>query len=281
MYDDILIDAFSVKEKIITENVVLLDTSWHLPTSERNAKKDYENGHIENAYFFDIDAMSQPDSAYPHTMPPSDWFAEKMGILGFSDKDHYILYDQSPLFSSARVWWMLKNFGANNVQILNGGLNSWIEAGFSLSMQAPSARDKATFCASSMQRSCVYYQDVYEALTNDAIQILDARSPARFSGKADEPRPGISSGHMPSALNLPFNLLLDDNGCMKPASELEAIIEELGVSKSKPIITSCGSGVTAAVVFLALTCLGYDDVSLYDGSWTEWASTENAPIIKG
>ncbi len=281
MRNDILIDAVSVKNKIDTENVILLDTSWHLPTSDRNAKIDYENGHIENAYFFDIDAMSQPDAPFPHTMPSHDWFAEKMGSLGFSDQDHYILYDQSPLFSSARVWWMLKNFGANNVKILNGGLKAWTDAGFYLTDQAPASRNKVEFSLKNKEYSCIYYQDVHKALDQENIQILDARSSGRFSGSADEPRPGLSSGHMPGALNLPFNVLLDDNGYMKPASELEAIIADLGILKTNQIITTCGSGVTAAVIFLALTCLGYNDINLYDGSWTEWASTEKAPIIKG
>lgn len=254
----------------------IIDASWHLPTEQRDAALEYKQSHIAGAQFFDIDAISDQTSALPHMMPSADQFAASVGAMGISNSDTVVVYDASGVFSAARVWWMFRSFGHKNVLVLNGGLSAWQSAGHPVTSVTVSPEAK-TYSATLDADQIV----AAEQILPSGKQILDARAPARFHGEAPEPRAGLRSGHIPGAQCLFFKSLLTPDNRLKPKAELEMVFQDAGVDLAKPIITSCGSGVTAAVIVMALTELGVTDVALYDGSWTEWGSREDLPIETG
>ncbi len=262
-------------ESKLTE-VSVVDGSWHLPTENRDGKAEYLEGHIPGAVFFDIDRISAPGDL-PHMMPTASNFSTSAAALGLGRDKTVIVYDTKGLFSAARVWWMLRVSGFTDVRILDGGLPAWLKAGMSLEQGAVSVDH--TDCVVELDAAAsVDSAQVLAASNNDNAQILDARSQGRFDGVDPEPRAGLRGGHIPGSLCLPFTRLLED-GKLKPNDLLREAFAAHGVVENKPVITSCGSGVTAAILTLGLHCIGRDDTALYDGSWTEWGGRSDLPVV--
>jgi len=266
--------------------LLVLDCSWHLPTSNRDAGSEFNNACIDGAQFFDIDAISKLDSTLPHMLPPADQFENMVRKLGVTADSHIIVYDTAGLFSAARVWWMFRVFGHAKVQVLDGGMPAWLDAGGRLTkglkVDLESEDNVANKSEPDNQFKAVLdpyrvanKREVLQASNDKNILILDARSRARFNGEVAEPRAGLASGHIPNSQCLPFTDLLE-NGYLRDRVALENMLQSLGVSpqdiatKKQTIITTCGSGVTAAVISLALEVSGLGLQRLYDGSWSEW-----------
>ncbi|MFN3890219.1 MAG: 3-mercaptopyruvate sulfurtransferase [Beijerinckiaceae bacterium] len=255
--------------------VAVIDASWYLPAMQRDAKSEYAAAHIPGAVFFDVDAISDRSTDLPHMLPREADFAAAMGVLGVSEDMEIVVYDGAGLFSAPRVWWTLTIFGARKVHILDGGLPRWLAEGRPTeSGEANPA--PAAFRARFDRAAVASFEDVREALTQRSAQVADARPAARFRGEAPEPRPGVSSGHMPGAQSLPASDLIA-GGRLKPPDALLAEFARAGVDPDAPLITSCGSGVSAAIINLALAAAGKPRARLYDGSWTEWV-VRNGPI---
>ncbi len=274
--DSPLVSPQWVAQQLGSPDLAILDASWHLPAAGRDPRAEFTQGHIPGAVFFDIDAISDPASGLPHMLPDAPSFAKAMGALGVSDNMTIVVYDSLGVFSAPRAWWSLQTFGVRKLYMLDGGLPAWRAAGLPIE-SGEAEPEPAIFNAQLNSGAVASIEDVAAALKNDTAQVADARSAERFSGAAPEPRPGLPSGHMPGARNLPIGKLIA-NGRMKPPADLLAAFHEAGLDPDAPIITSCGSGVTAAVINLALACAGKPAPRLYDGSWTQWASTPNAPI---
>jgi thiosulfate/3-mercaptopyruvate sulfurtransferase len=237
----------------------------------------YLAAHIPGAIFFDIEALSDHTTQLPHMLPTAEAFAHNMSALGIADNGTIVIYEQESVFSAPRAWWMLRTFGAQHVHILDGGLRAWIEANLPTE-SGPVHRAAASFHAKLNHEAVKDLAQLKEKITNHQ-QILDARSAARFSGTAPEPRPGLSSGHMPGATSIPFNDLVED-GRLKPADKLQQLFTAKKIDLQQPITTTCGSGVTAAVLALGLAVIGAKNVSLYDGSWAEYAQQPDSIIEK-
>ncbi len=260
-------------------NVRVVDASWHLPPTGRNGSEEYVKAHIPNAVYFDIDVCATAGDL-PHTLPSPEAFAQYVGKLGISELDHVVVYDANGWFSAPRVWWMFRHFGCASVSVLDGGFVAWIEQG--LHTESGEASPKATTFKTSEPRGntfkVVRASDVLEASQTGMSQIVDARPAARFHAQEKEFRPGLRSGHIPNSQNIPI-AELTENGRLKSDDALKQIFDEAGMTGSKPVISSCGSGVTAAVLLLAMEKIGFSDLSLYDGSWSEWGSLEALPIV--
>lgn len=261
-------------------DVRVLDGSWHLPSEGRDARAEFEAQHIPGAAFFDIDEISDDRSTLPHMAPPMEKFVSRVRKLGVGDGHRIIVYDATGLFSAARVWWLFRYFGHPEVAVLDGGLPKWVAEGRAVEDLPSQPRDRH-FTPRQQSMLIKDVTQVSEALKLNSAQVLDARSPTRFRGEEPEPRAGVRPGHMPGATNVHYRTLLDENGVMKSPDALRAVFAAAGVDLSKPIITSCGSGVTAAILNLALTQLGHRDHALYDGSWAEWGSSEMLQVETG
>ena len=260
-------------ERIKSPDISIIDCSWHLPTAKRDAKTEFLVEHIPGAQFFDIDMISDTESTLPHMLPKPEKFASHVRKMGIGDGKKVICYDSVGLFSAARAWWMFKVFGHDDVAVLDGGLRKWKAENLLLEDGPPLKPQERHFTArfqSMMVRD--------KAEVKKALQVADARSPGRFRGEEPEPRPGVRAGHMPGAKNVHYAALLNADGTLKPESELAKIFETAGIDIAKPVITSCGSGVTAAILSLALTMLGAKNHALYDGSWVEWGSATDTPV---
>jgi thiosulfate/3-mercaptopyruvate sulfurtransferase len=270
-----LVSTDWLAERLGNADVALVDGSYHLSTTNRDAHAEYLAGHIPGAVFFDIEEIADHSTDLPHMLPGPDQFAKAVGALGIGDGDTVVVYDALGLFSAPRVWWTFRIFGAQKVFILDGGLTAWkaenraLEAG-------PVVRKPRSFTASMDTNAVAIVDEVLLALSAHVPQVVDARSAERFAGTAPEPRPGLPSGHMPGAFNVPSAKLVE-NGRLIPAERIVATFEQAGVDVNKPIITTCGSGVTAAILWFALDAIGKRPQSLYDGSWTEWASRPDLP----
>lgn len=264
-------------EHIFDADIQVLDARMLPPGEEhRDIVNEYRAGHLPGAVFFDIEALSDHTSPLPHMMPRPEAFAVAMRELGVNSDKHLIVYDEGNLFSAPRAWWMLRSFGVENVSILAGGLADWKREEFPLqqgNVELPEGEFEVNFDPLTIKR----LTDVLLVSHEGTAQLVDARPAARFNAQMDEPRPGLKRGHIPGALNVPWVDLVE-NGQLKTTDELSEIFERQGVSFERPIIASCGSGVTAAVVVLALTTLGVNGVSLYDGSWSEWGARSDLPV---
>ena len=262
--------------------VVVFDASSHLPTVGRNSREEFLAAHIPGAQRFDIDRIADPDSQLPHMVPTPDHFAAHMRSLGLTNDDHVVMYDDSDVKSAARGWWMMRLFGHATVSILDGGLAAWKSAGGTLDSGPPDDRQAGNFTA--RPAAGVGAVDMAALLagigSGTAGQILDARAAARFAGAAPEPRKGLRAGHIPGSRNLPFTDLLNEDGTYRDAHSMRNLFAATGITPDSPVVTSCGSGVTACVLAVGLHLLGNEAVSVYDGSWTEWGASD-APIETG
>jgi thiosulfate/3-mercaptopyruvate sulfurtransferase len=263
-----------------TPDIRIVDASSFMPGSDRDARGEYDAGHIEGAVFFDINEICDTASPLPHMMPSAEKFASRVKKLGLGDGLRIVVYDSLGIFSAARVWWMFRHMGHEDVVVLDGGLPAWIAAGHSLEDMPPVARERHF----TVRRRADLIRDmaqVRDKLETGSAQVVDARSAGRFAGSVPEPREGLPSGHMKGALNLPFSTVLNTDGTLKDIASLSDTIRTAGVDLSMRIVTTCGSGVTACVLALALARLSRWDVPVYDGSWAEWASTAGNEIVTG
>lgn len=264
-------------EHIDDPEVQILDARMAPPgQDDRDIPAEYRAGHVPGAVFFDIETLSDRNSAYPHMMPRAEAFAVAMRELGVSHDKHLIIYDEGTLFSAPRAWWMLKTFGVDNVSILAGGLSGWQREGGLLQRGDVTLPD-SDFSAKFDSHAIIRLTDVLLASHEKSAQIIDARPAPRFNAEVDEPRPGLRRGHIPGACNIPWNELVFE-GELKTTDELETIFSQKGINLNEPIIASCGSGVTAAVIVLALSTLGVKNIALYDGAWSEWGARDDLPV---
>jgi len=274
---DPLISPAALAHRLGAPGLRLVDASWHL--DGRDGRPDFEAARLPGAVFFDLEASSDQDSPLPHMLPPAGVFAARMGALGLGETDEIVVYDTVGVRSAPRVWWMLTVMGAANVRVLDGGLPAWIAAGLPVESGPAPAPRPATFLA-TLDEAAVVALDGMRAALAGGEQVVDARAAERFHGRAAEPRAGLRSGHMPGALNLPFPGVLQPDGRMKSADALDAAFRSAGLDPDRPVITSCGSGVTAAILTLALARMGRPS-RLYDGSWAEWGGRDDTPVETG
>jgi thiosulfate/3-mercaptopyruvate sulfurtransferase len=258
----------------------ILDASWYLPDQNRDAKAEYAAGHIPGARFFDIDEISDQRSSLPHMAPPPEKFISRLRAMGVGDGHQVVVYDGAGLFSAARVWWTFRLMGKQDVAVLDGGFPKWKAEGREVEDMPPVIKDR--HMTTSRQNHLVKdVTQVAHAAKLGEAEIVDARSAARFRGEVPEPRAGLRSGHIPGSKNVPYATMLNGDGTMKPPAELRAVFAAAGVDLEKPVITSCGSGVTAAVLSLALERIGHRNHSLYDGSWAEWGMYDDLAVATG
>jgi thiosulfate/3-mercaptopyruvate sulfurtransferase len=260
--------------------VRVVDASWYMPDEHRDPSNEFLVEHIPDAVFFDIDEIADHSTDLPHMMPPATQFAVEAGKLGLGGNAAIVVYDGSGIFSAPRVWWALRVMGRNNVFVLDGGLPKWKREGRPLQSGSANAKDLA-FEATPIPSLTRDYDAVRAHLQAGDAQLIDARSASRFSGEEKEPRPGLKSGHMPGAVNLHWRSVLTPDGTLRDDTALRHIFAEKGIDLRAPIVTTCGSGISAAILMLALSKLGAAQAALYDGSWAEWGSRDHAPVATG
>jgi len=279
---DALVTTAWLADHLDDPAVVVLDGTYHLPTAKRDADAEFPEGHIPGAQRFDIDAVCDPADPLPHMVPTAEAFAAAVGALGISNDTLVVVYDVYGLQSAARTWWMFRLFGHDKVAVLDGGLPKWTAEGRTLETGQAKPRPAAVFVPSLRPDLVKSRADVLAAIDDADVQIVDARAAGRFTGEEPEPRPGMRSGHIPGSRSLPFTTLLaKETREVLSADDLAARFDAAGLDPAKPVIASCGSGVTACVIALAAHRLGHPDMAVYDGSWSDWGSRADTPIDSG
>jgi thiosulfate/3-mercaptopyruvate sulfurtransferase len=259
----------------------IVDATWFMPDDPRRGIDEFRKGHIPGAVFFDIDAIADHATPLPHMLPKPEAFAKAAGLLGLTRGSGIVVYDGQGLFSAPRVWWSLRTMGYRDVSVLDGGLPAWVAEGRPIETGSHKPRSVPAMETRFEPELVRDLGQVRVALADGTAQVIDARPAARFRGEAPEPRPGLRGGHMPGACSLPSVSVLGPDGRMKPRGELAEAFAQAGVDLARPVITTCGSGVSAATLALALAVLGHDRAAVYDGSWTEWGGRDDTPVATG
>ncbi len=275
-----LVSTDWLADHLTSSDLRLFDASWFLPNVARDARAEYEAQHIPGARFFDIDDIADRRSDLPHMLPPVEKFLSRVRALGVGDGHQIVVYDSIGIFSAPRVWWTFRAFGKTDIAVLDGGLPKWLAEGRPVTEAPPNIRDRHMIVDVQPDR----VKDVTEVAAAAKLgdwEIVDGRAADRFRGEAPEPRPGLRMGHIPGSKNLPWASLLHDDGTMKDPASLKALFEAAGVDLSKPVISSCGSGVNAAILDLALTRIGHERHAVYDGSWAEWGMYNDLAVATG
>jgi thiosulfate/3-mercaptopyruvate sulfurtransferase len=273
---DAIVSTTWLAEHLDAPDVRVVDASWYLPTENRDPKAEYAEGHIPGAVYFDIDEICDTASPLPHMLPSAEKFTSRVRRLGLGDGARIVIYDGGPLMAAARVWFMFRVFGHRDVSILDGGFTKWKAEGLPVEDMPPMSRERH-YTARLNTMMLRDMEQMRANLNSGREQVVDARSPGRFAGTEAEPRPGLRGGHIPGALNVPFRSLLAPDGTLLKPDQMTAVFEKAGVDLTKPVVGTCGSGVSACVVLLALHVLGHRKTALYDGSWAEWGSIEALP----
>jgi thiosulfate/3-mercaptopyruvate sulfurtransferase len=261
-------------------DVKVVDASWYMPDQKRAPGREFETSHIPGAVFFDIDGIADHASGLPHMMPSAEEFGRAVGALGLGNNDTIVVYDGSGIFSAPRAWWALRSMGHASVFVLDGGLPKWKSEGRPV-VGGKAAPRAARFQSRPEAAIARDYEAVLAHLKADDAQIVDARSASRFTGEEKEPRAGLKSGHMPGAVNLPWRALLNHDNTLKDDEDLRRLFAEKGIDLNAPIVTTCGSGISAAILMLGMEKVGAANVALYDGSWAEWGGRDGAPVATG
>lgn len=272
-----LIQPATLQNMIGQPNLVLLDATYFLPNEAQDAKANFATAHLPGACFFDLDKIADTHSPLPHMLPTAEVFAEEVSTMGIGDETKVVVYDQRGIFSAPRVWWMFRVFGHNNVYVLDGGLPAWIKAGGAIANGTQASTQAQNFTSRFQPQMLRSLADIQANLNTHEAKLLDARAAARFHAQTPEPRPGMRSGHIPGAINIPFSALLED-GHYLPAERLRQIFHASGIDGTSPLIASCGSGITACVITLGLVLADLPEAAIYDGSWAEWGGRNDTKI---
>jgi thiosulfate/3-mercaptopyruvate sulfurtransferase len=277
---DVLVTTDWLAKEIGASDLRIVDATWFMPDSGRSAAAEYEGGHIPSAVFMDLEELADANSTLPNTLPPAEKFASRMQSLGLGDGSRIVVYDDSPFKSATRAWWMLTLFGAHDVAVLDGGIAKWKAEGRALETGKPALRHRH-FTVWKDDKGVKAKADMLANLHSKEAQVVDARGAGRFTGEEAEPRADMASGHIPGSRNLPYGNLYNADGTWKRGDALLAAFADAGVDMTQPIITTCGSGMTAAVVLFGARLAGKKDVALYDGSWSEWGLDKDTPKSTG
>lgn len=278
-HSEYIVSADWLKSRLGQANLSVLDASWYLPAAKRNGLEEYKKAHIPGAVFFDHDKVCDETSGLPHTLPSPEKFAEFASKMGVNADDTIVIYDGIGFFSAPRAWWMFRVMGSKHVFVLDGGFANWQKKHYPVTSE-PTKIKNSVFKVNYEADKVVLIDEMRRLVDGEEMQVADARGHKRFLGEEAEPRPGMRSGHMPGAHNIPATSLSVE-GNFKDLSQIKTIFKDAGINVAAPVVTTCGSGVTAAVLALALESLGNHNVRLYDGSWSEWGSKKDTPVVTG